>query len=102
MTQKWNLSKGLVMVLMMVEVVAYVGVTHPPQDLVPKNDHAGLETWYVKEAADLRQRAKDMMVIGPLGLLGSHPQYFLGFALLLSGRLPLIPDCQISMIAPLG
>ena len=34
-----------------------------PQDLVAKNDHAGLETWYVKEAAHLRQRAKDMMAM---------------------------------------
>lgn len=87
---------------MMVGVVACVGVTHPLQDLVSKNDHAGLETWHVKEVADLRQRAKDMMVIEPFGLLRSHLQYILGFALMLSGRLLLIPDCQLSMIAQLG
>ena len=36
---------------------------HSPQNLVAKNDHAGLETWYVKEAAHLRQRTKDMMAM---------------------------------------
>ena len=34
-----------------------------PQDLAAKNDHAGLETWYVKEAAHLQQRTKDMMAM---------------------------------------
>jgi len=33
------------------------------QDLVAKNDHAGLETWYIKEAAHLRQREKDMALM---------------------------------------
>ena len=60
-----NLWKGLVVALMMVGVVACTGsgTDSPPQDLVAKNDHAGLETWYVKEAGHLRQRAKDMMAM---------------------------------------
>jgi hypothetical protein len=48
---------------MMVGVVACAVMASPPQDLVAKNDHAGLKTWYVKEAAHLRQRAKDMLVM---------------------------------------
>ena len=58
-----NLVKGLVAALMMVVVVACTVTDSPPEDLVAKNDHAGLETWYVKEAAHLRQRAKVMTMM---------------------------------------
>lgn len=67
MTKNGNLTKGLVVALMMVGVVACTVPTADtdgaPQDLVAKNDHAGLETWYVKEAARLRKRTKDMMAM---------------------------------------
>ncbi len=63
MTQRRNILRGIVAALMMVGVVACAVIAGPPQDLVAKNDHAGLETWYVKEAAHLRQRAKDMLVM---------------------------------------
>jgi len=58
-----NLLRGIVVTLMMVGVVACAIIASPPQDLVAKNDHAGLEAWYVKEAVHLRQRAKDMLVM---------------------------------------
>jgi hypothetical protein len=64
MTKNGNLVKGIAAALMMVGVVACTvpdSDSHsPPQDLVAKNDHAGLEAWYVKEAAHLRKRTKDM------------------------------------------
>jgi transposase len=63
MTKNGNLVKGIVAALMMVGVVACTVTDSPPQDLVAKNDHAGLETWYVKEAAHLRKRTKDMMAM---------------------------------------
>jgi hypothetical protein len=63
MTKIGNLVKGLVAALMMVGVVACTVTDSPPQDLVAKNDHAGLEAWYVKEAAHLRKRTKDMMAM---------------------------------------
>jgi hypothetical protein len=66
MMKHGNLLKGLVAALMMVGVVACTvnpDTDIPPQDLVAKNDHAGLETWYVKEAAHLRKRTKDMMAM---------------------------------------
>jgi hypothetical protein len=63
MTKNRNVLRGLVAVLMMVGVVACAVIASPPQDLVAKNDHVGLETWYVKEAAHLRQRSKDMLVM---------------------------------------
>lgn len=69
MTKSGNLVKGLAAALMMVGVVACSAPdsdsdSHsPPQDLIAKNDHAGLETWYVKETAHLRKRTKDMMAM---------------------------------------
>jgi len=66
MMKHGNLLKGLVAALMMVGVVACTvnpDTDSAPQDLVAKNDHAGLETWYVKEAAHLRKRTKDMMAM---------------------------------------
>jgi hypothetical protein len=66
MTRNGNLVKGVVAALMMVGVVACTVPSDidsaPPQDLVAKNDHAGLEAWYVKEAVHLR-RTKDMMAM---------------------------------------
>ena len=62
-TMNGNLLRSVVAALMIVGVVACTVADSPPQDLVVKNDHAGLETWYVKEAAHLRQRAKDMMAM---------------------------------------
>lgn len=67
MTKNGNLVKGVVAALMMVGVVACTvpsdSDSAPPQDLVAKNDHAGLETWYAKEAAHLRKRTKAMMAM---------------------------------------
>ena len=63
MTKKWNIFRGVMAALMVAGVVACAVIASPPQDLVAKNDHAGLETWYVKEAAHLHQRAKDMLVM---------------------------------------
>ena len=62
-TMNGNLLRSVVAALMIVGVVACTVTDSPPQDLVAKNDHAGLETWYVKEAGHLRQRAKDMMAM---------------------------------------
>jgi hypothetical protein len=35
----------------------------PPEDLIAKNDHAGLASWYEQEAAHLRQHAKDELAM---------------------------------------
>lgn len=41
-------------------LVACAVMASPPEGLIAKNDHAALATWYDKEAAHLRQHAKDM------------------------------------------
>ena len=63
MIKNGNLVKGVVAALLMVGIVACTvpsDIDSVPQDLVAKNDQAGLEAWYVKEAAHLRKRTKDM------------------------------------------
>ena len=66
MTKNVSLLRGFVAALMIAGLVACSGNSSPPQalqDLVAKNDHKGLETWYMKEATHLRQRSKDMTVM---------------------------------------
>jgi hypothetical protein len=41
-------------------IVGCATIESPPEGLVAKNDHAALAAWYDKEAAHLRQHAKDM------------------------------------------
>lgn len=55
--------KTLLVVLVMVGVVACTIIAPPPQELVAKNDHAALAVWYEKEAANLRQKAREMEVM---------------------------------------
>jgi hypothetical protein len=65
-TKNVSLLRGFVAALMIAGVVACSENSSPPQalqDLVAKNDHKGLETWYMKEATHLRQRSKDMTVM---------------------------------------
>jgi hypothetical protein len=57
------MRSSLVAVLVLVGIVACAVVASPPRELVAKNDHAALATWYEKEAAHLRQHAKDMVVM---------------------------------------
>ena len=66
MTKNVSLLRGFVAALMIAGLVACSENSSPPQalqDLVAKNDHKGLETWYMKEAAHLRQRSKNMTVM---------------------------------------
>ncbi|HSV90624.1 MAG TPA: hypothetical protein VLH80_05970 [Nitrospiraceae bacterium] len=66
MTKNVSLLRGFVAALMIAGLVACSENSSPPQalqDLVAKNDHKGLETWYMKEATHLRQRSKDMTVM---------------------------------------
>ena len=63
MTQRWSILTNVVGTLIVLAVAACAIIADPPRNLVAKNDHAGLEAWYVKESAHLRQRAKDMLVM---------------------------------------
>ena len=43
-------------------LIACAMIASPPEGLIAQNDHAALATWYDKEAAHLRQHAKEMMM----------------------------------------
>lgn len=57
------MQRSLVAVLVLVGIVACAVVGSPPHELVAKNDHTALAAWYEKDAAHLRQHAKDMMTM---------------------------------------
>lgn len=61
--QKRWMQRGILWGLVLGGLVACAMIASPPEDLIAKNDHAGLAGWYEKEAAHLRQHAKDMTVM---------------------------------------
>lgn len=56
-------TRGGVATVIAIGLAACAIIAGPPHDLVAKNDHVALAAWYDKEAAHLRQHAKDMMVM---------------------------------------
>lgn len=54
---------SIVATLAAIGLAACALIAPPPADLISKNDHAALAAWYDKEAAHLRQHAKDMMIM---------------------------------------
>lgn len=63
MACRWNMRRSVVMVLVLSVLAACAIMASPPRDMIAKNDHAALAAWYDKEAAHLRQHAKDMVVM---------------------------------------
>ena len=61
--QKRWIQHGVLWGLVLGGLVACAMIASPPEGLIAKNDHAALAAWYDKEAAHLRQHAKDMMVM---------------------------------------
>ena len=60
--KRW-IQHGALWGLVLGGVVACAMIASAPEDLIAKNDHAGLASWYEKEATHLRQHAKDMTVM---------------------------------------
>jgi hypothetical protein len=63
MTQRRRRHGSIIATVVAIGVAACAIVASPPRDLVAKNDHTALAAWYDKEAAHLRQHAKDMMMM---------------------------------------
>ncbi len=61
--KRWKRHGGIVATIIAIGLAACAIIAGPPRDLVEKNDHVALAAWYDKEAAHLRQHAKDMMVM---------------------------------------
>jgi len=56
--------RDAVLSLLLIACALGCATTTPPQELVNRQDHAGLAHWYYAEAARLRARAEDMRVMG--------------------------------------
>ena len=61
--RKRTIQLGALWGLVLGGLVACAMIASPPEGLIAKNDHAALAGWYDKEAAHLRQHAKEMMVM---------------------------------------
>ena len=61
--QKRWIQYGVLWGLVLGGLVACAMIASPPEGLIAKNDHVALAVWYDKEAAHLRQHAKEMMVM---------------------------------------
>ena len=60
--KRW-IQRGVLCGLVLGGLVACAMIGSPPIGEIAKNDHAALAAWYDKEAAHLRQHAKDMLVM---------------------------------------
>lgn len=56
MKNTWSL-RGI---LLLVSVLTLSCASHPPSELISRDDHAGLTTWYKQEAVRLRSKAEEM------------------------------------------
>ena len=61
-TSKQWIQRGVLCGLLLGGLVPSTVIAGPPVGQIAQNDHAAVAAWYDKEAADLRQKAKDMMV----------------------------------------
>ena len=60
--KRW-IQGGVLCGLVLGGLVACAMIAGPPQDLIEKDDHAALAVWYAKDAAHLREHAKDMITM---------------------------------------
>ena len=63
MSSKQWIQRGVLCGLLLTGVVGCSMVQNPSVDQIAPTDHAALATWYDKEAAQLRRKAKDMEVM---------------------------------------
>lgn len=62
-SQKQWIRRGMLWAAIAGALVACAMIANPPQDLIAKDDHAALAVWYEKDAAHLREHAKDMLAM---------------------------------------
>ena len=57
---RMKISQPLTWFVLLFIVVVTACSTAPPRDLIERNDHSGLATWYEQEAVRLRGKAEEM------------------------------------------
>lgn len=55
-----KISRPLTWFVLLFIMVVMACSTAPPRDLIERNDHSGLATWYEQEAVRLRGKAEEM------------------------------------------
>ena len=67
-----KISRQLSWFILLFVVVVMACSTGPPRELVERNDHSGLATWYEQEAVRLRGKAEEMRQMGELYAKSSY------------------------------
>lgn len=69
-----KISQPLTWFILLFIMVFTACSTAPPGELIERNDHRGLATWYEQEAVRLRGKAEDMRQMGEQYAAFSYPQ----------------------------
>ncbi len=68
-----KLSRQLSWFILLFVVAVMACSTGPPRELIERNDHSGLATWYEQEALRLRGKAEEMRQMGHRYAVFSSP-----------------------------
>jgi hypothetical protein len=68
-----KISRPLIWFVLLFSLVAVACSTGPPRELIERNDHYGLASWYEQEAARLRGKAEQMRQMGDRYAARSYP-----------------------------
>ncbi|MFO0772694.1 MAG: hypothetical protein U0173_17285 [Nitrospiraceae bacterium] len=61
-----NISRQLTWFVLLFIVAVMACSTGPPRELIERNDHSGLVSWYEREALRLRGKAEEMRLMAEL------------------------------------
>ena len=68
-----KLSRQLSWFILLFVVAVMACSTGPPRELIERNDHSGLATWYEQEALRLRGKAEEMRQMGDRYAAHAYP-----------------------------
>jgi hypothetical protein len=68
-----RISRPLIWFVLLFSLWAVACSTAPPRELIERNDHSGLATWYEQEAGRLRAKAEEMRQMGDRYAAPSYP-----------------------------
>lgn len=68
-----KISRSLTWFVLLFNLMAMACSTAPPREMIERNDHRGLATWYEQEAVRLRGKAEEMRQMGERYSVLSYP-----------------------------
>ena len=68
-----KISRQLWWFVLLFAVAVMACSTGPPRELIERNDHSGLASWYEQEALRLRGKAEEMRLMGDRYAVHAYP-----------------------------